>query len=85
MPVPNDTHPVVERLLIEGFRRMTPTQKLAQVDAMTLALQQLALADIRRRYPGASEREESLRLASRRLDRATMMRVFGWDPDERGR
>ena len=85
VPAPNDTHPFVARMIIEGFRRMSPSEKLQRVEEMTLAIQELALADVRRRYPDASEREQQLRLASRRFDRETMIRVFGWDPDQRGR
>lgn len=84
MALPNDTHPAIERMLIEGFRRMSAAEKLARVNAMTLAVQELALADIRRRYPEADAREQALRLASRRLDADTMRRVFGWDPVAQG-
>src|SRR4029079_10095599 len=70
MPPPNtggpgDTSPAVEAILIEGYRRMSPSQKLERVRAPNHAVQELALADIRRRHPSASERELSLRLASR--------------------
>ena len=74
-----DTHPAVEALLIEGYRRMSPTEKLERVRTLTLAVQQLALADIRRRHPDADARELSLRLASRWLDPDLMLRAFGWD------
>jgi hypothetical protein len=84
MALPTDTHPAVERILIEGFRRMTASEKLERVRAMTLAAQELALVDIRRRHPDATEREQALRLASRRLDAASMRRIFGWDPAKQG-
>ena len=42
-----DTHPTVEALIIEGYRRMSPAQKLARVAALTRTVQELALADIR--------------------------------------
>jgi hypothetical protein len=31
-------------------------------------------------YPDAGEREVFLRVAARRLDRETMIKVYGWDP-----
>jgi len=31
-------------------------------------------------YPEADEREIFLRVAARRLDRDTMIKVYGWDP-----
>src|SRR5438270_8130046 len=65
VPAPNDTDPLVEAMLVEGYRRMSPSQKLERVRALTRAVQELALVDIRRRHPDADEREQALRLASR--------------------
>lgn len=84
MSEPNDTHPVVEAMIVDGYRRMSPSQKLGRVAALTRALDELVLADVRRRFPDASEREQALRVASRRLDAETMRRAFGWDPDREG-
>jgi hypothetical protein len=81
---PNDTDPRVEALLIEGYRRMSPSQKLERVRALTRAVQELALLDIRRRHPDADERELALRLASRWLEPELMVRAFGWDVREVG-
>lgn len=80
----NDTSPEIERLLIEGYRRMSPSQKLRRVSEMTLAVQQLALARIKRQYPDRTEHEYRLRLASLWLGRETMCKVFGWDPEIEG-
>jgi len=74
----NDTDPRVEAILIEGYRSMSASQKLARVRALNLTVQRLASADIRRRFPGADEREVALRVASRWLDHALMFRAFGW-------
>jgi hypothetical protein len=82
--IPNDTHPSIERMQIEGYRRMTPTQKLAIVAGLSETVEQLALMDIRRRHPTADDREQKLRLISRWVDGATMRRVFNWDPDVMG-
>jgi hypothetical protein len=79
-----DTHPAIEELLVSGYRKMTPAQKMAIVSDLTITVQQLALADIKRRHPFADEREQKLRLASRWLGADTMRRVFGWDPDVQG-
>lgn len=76
---PNDTDPSIEALIIDGLRRMTPSQKLELVGQMTRTVQELAIADVRRRYPRADEREVSLRAASRWLGPEIMLRVFGWD------
>jgi hypothetical protein len=77
--VPDDTHPAIRTLLIEGYRKMSPAQKLERVRALNHAVQQLALMDIRRRHPDADEREQALRLASRWIEPELMVRAFGWD------
>lgn len=80
----NDTHPSIEAILIEGYRKMSPTQKLERVGALTRAVQELALLDVRRRHPNADLREQALRVASRWLDGDLMVRAFGWDVREMG-
>ena len=80
-----DTSPAAERVLIEGYRRMSPQQKLERVVALNRALEQLARARLRAQYgEQMPEREMRLRLASLRLDRETMIKAFDWDPEERG-
>lgn len=81
-----DTSPEAERVLIRGYRRMSPGERLQRVVALNRALDQLAEARIRASCgPELSERELRLRIASLSLDRDTMVRVFGWDPREKGR
>lgn len=75
----NDTDPRVEAILVSGYRAMSVSQKLARVTALTRAVQELALLDIRRRHPDAGQREVALRLASRWIDADLMKRAFGWD------
>lgn len=70
--------------MIEGYRRMTPAQKARCVSELTIAVQKLALLDIRRRHPDESDREHALRLASRWLPRESMVKAFGWDPEAKG-
>ncbi|MCK4765273.1 MAG: hypothetical protein KAW12_23940 [Candidatus Aminicenantes bacterium] len=80
----SDTSPDIEEILVTGYRRMTPQQKLKRVDELTKAVQQLALARIRQQYGKIPEREERLRLAALWLDRETMIKVFNWDPEVKG-
>jgi hypothetical protein len=80
----SDTHPSIETLLVEGYRTMSPAQKLNQVRALNRTIQEFALRDIRRRHPDADARELALRLASRWLDPDLMRRAFGWDVDQVG-
>ena len=75
-----DTDPAIEALRIEGFRRMSPAQKLALVGAMTKNVRELALSGIRSRHPGIDDREAMLRLAAMSVDPAILFKAFGWDP-----
>jgi len=81
---PHDTPPHIQKILIAGYRNMSPQQKLKRVSELTRAVQQLALARIRKHYGICSEREQQLRLASLWLDRDTMIKVFQWDPQKEG-
>ena len=84
-PMALDTPPEVERILIEGYRRMTPAEKLRRVAELGELAERMAAARIRQQYgPDLSERELQLRLAALRLDRATMIEVFDWDPEAKG-
>jgi len=82
--LPNDTHSRIEALPIEGYRKISPSQKLERVGALTRAVQELALMDIRRRHPGAAPREHALRVASCWIGPELMIRAFGWDVREVG-
>ena len=75
----DDTRPAVKAMLIDGYRKMSPTEKIDRVRSLTLAIQELALADIRRRHPEADAREQALRVASRWIEPTLMARAFGWD------
>ncbi len=79
-----DTHPTIEAVLIEGLRAITPSEKLQIVNQLTLAVQQLALADVRRRHPDADARELELRVASRWIEPELMLAAFGWDVERMG-
>jgi hypothetical protein len=84
-PSVTDTSPDAERVLLEGYRRMSPREKLQRVVALNGALERLARARIRAQYgERLADRELQLRLGALRLDRSVMVRVFGWDPDVEG-
>ena len=76
-----DTDPAIERRQIDGLRQMSPARKFALVSALTRNVRQLSLAGIRLRHPGIDDREATLRLAALNLERAIMVRAFGWDPE----
>lgn len=62
-PLTLDTAPEIERLQIEGWRRMSAEEKAAIVTGLTRAAYDLALAGLHARHPDASPRELFLRLA----------------------
>jgi hypothetical protein len=74
-----DTSAEIERRQIDAWRAMNAAQKLAIVSQLTLATEELARAGILEPHPSATGREIELR-----LDRDTMIRVFGWDPEKQG-
>jgi hypothetical protein len=80
----SDTDKEAERLLIELARAIPAWKKFQQVANATEAIRAFAKAGILRRNPDASEEELKLRLASLALDRETMIRVYGWDPEVKG-
>lgn len=79
-----DTDPQVERALFDRYRSMTPSERMDHVSMLGRLAEDVALADLRRRYPDATDGDNRLRLASRWIDRETMIRLYGWDPDTRG-
>jgi hypothetical protein len=80
-----DTPAEVEQVLVEGYRRMSPAEKLGRVAALNRALIQLARARLRRQYgPDLTERELRLRVAALHLPREIMVEVFDWDPHVHG-
>jgi hypothetical protein len=81
----SDATPDAERAMIERWRHATVEEKLAEMVSLGLKQKELAMAELRRRYPSASERENQLRFASRTIDRETMIRAFGWDPELHGK
>lgn len=80
----NDIDPAIERLIVDRWRSMSAAEKVQQVRELTNTARRFSLAGIRRRHPGASERELRLQLASFWLDRDTMVRLFDWDPEIHG-
>lgn len=81
----HDTDPAIDAELFERYRRMSAVEKLAHVAGLGRMAEQLALGGMQTRYPNATDEENRLRLLSRRVDRETMIRLYGWDPEAEGR
>jgi hypothetical protein len=62
-PLSLDTSPDIERRQIESWRRMSPAQKAALVTGLTRAAWEMTSAGVRQRHPGATPREQFLRVA----------------------
>jgi hypothetical protein len=72
-------------MLLDAYRAQGPNEKLRRVQELNEAVLQLAAARIKQQYGSVTDRELRLRLAALWLDRDTMVRVFGWDPEQMGR
>jgi hypothetical protein len=83
-PLSPDTHPDIERIWIDGIRKMSTAEKMRRIVELNRLGYRLALADVRSRYPDETEREWDLRVASRYFSADVMRKVFHWDPDEKG-
>ena len=79
-----DTPPEIQKILIQGYRKMSPLDKMRRVSELNRSIQQMALARIRREYGDITEDEEKLRLASLWLDKNLMIKAFGWNPQQEG-
>ena len=79
-----DTDEKSDRLLFELYGQLTPVERIRMVWDLGQACDGRACIGIRQRYPDATEREVELRLAALKYGRDLMVRVFAWDPEERG-
>jgi hypothetical protein len=76
-----DTDPKALEVFLDLQRKMTAEEKLRAVFQLNDFLMRLVEAGVRSQHPQADDREVFLRCAARRLDRETMIRVYGWDPE----
>lgn len=74
-PQSSDTSERVDRMLIEGYRRMSPAEKIARIRALSETAYLFAAAGEKRSDPAASDGEVRLRVAARRLDDELVKRV----------
>lgn len=81
---PLDTDPRIRTIVDQLLEEMSIQDRAAVFDQLCIDTQQLAYAGIRRRHPGASEREVFLRFAALRLGRDLCRDVYGWDADLEG-
>ena len=78
-----DTSYETELLLFERWRSMDPTEKAELMGAASVALQDLTMAGLEQRLPGASRRELELRAMALMYGKDVVRQVLGVDvPDE---
>jgi hypothetical protein len=85
MKVPfSDTTPEAQQMHYEMMRRLPAPQRLALAFELTEAVRKLILSDLHQRFPQASDQEIRRRFIARVLPRADVIRVYGFDPQQKG-
>jgi hypothetical protein len=77
----SDTGAKALEVFLARQRSMSPAEKFQAVFEQNELLRSLSEARERQLHPRATDREIFLRVTAHRLDRETMKRVYGWDPD----
>ncbi|MDQ2920199.1 MAG: hypothetical protein M3R52_01085 [Acidobacteriota bacterium] len=83
-PLSPDTTPTAQQMHFELMRQLPGWKRLTLAFDLTQAMRRLVLADIRRRYPGASDEEVRRRFIARVLPRDDVIRAYGFDPRQEG-
>ncbi len=78
-----DTHPGIEKKLIEIEREMSFEDKLVCIRQMNMMMRQLALQGLRERYPDATEAEIQRRLMGMILGEELAAKAYGPLPSKR--
>ena len=74
-----------EEAYLERLRQMSPWEKLQEVQRLNQIAFEEEAAKMRSKYGAEiSDREVRLRILSRQVDRETMLKAFGWDPEIKG-
>jgi hypothetical protein len=74
--------PGEEEQQIERYRHMSMNEKFNEIGVLTCLEDERQRADIRARYGNISNEEMRMRLGVLRLGRETMVKIFGWAPED---
>ena len=74
---PRDTDPRIAKMIVEGYRRMPPAEKLARVFDLTRAVRELSAARIKREHPVLDAREVQVRVAELCYGKELVRRALG--------
>lgn len=80
----SDTSPEAFRVRCELVRKMPVWKRLAMACELTQATRMQMLADLRSRFPHASEDELRRRFISKLLTRDEVIAAYGFDPVKEG-
>jgi hypothetical protein len=83
-PLSTDTTPEAQQMHFALMRRLPDWKRLTLALELTQATRQLVMADIRSRFPSASNEELRRRFIARVLSREEVIRAYGFDPREEG-
>lgn len=83
-PLSPDTSPEAQQVLFELLRRAPVWKRLALTCELLQTTRNLMRADLRRRFPHASDDELRRRLIARLLPREDVIRAYGFDPVQEG-
>jgi hypothetical protein len=77
----DDTAPAIAAMVLDGYRKMTPSDRLRRMSALTVDLRRLVIADLLRRQPHATPTTVRAELARRFLPPELAARVTRADAD----
>ena len=80
----SDTTPEVQQIHYEMMRGLSAAKRLSLALELTEALRKLILANLRQRFPQASDEDIRRRFIARVLPRADVISIYGFDPGEEG-
>ncbi|HEX9422500.1 MAG TPA: hypothetical protein VF899_04605 [Pyrinomonadaceae bacterium] len=83
-PLSLDTTPEAQQMHFKLMRRLSAWKRLRLALELTQATRQLILADIRHRFPAATDEEIRRRFIARVLPREDVIRAYGFDPKQEG-
>ena len=80
----SDTTPDAQKMVYELMGRMPGWKKLKLTSELIETTRKLMQADLRKRFPQASETELHRRFVARALSHDEVIRVYGFDPEKEG-
>ena len=79
-----DTSEETERVLLDLLRKKSTAERIRMAASLTACIRALVKNSLKERYPSADDQELRCRFAALWLGREWAVRVYGWDPEQRG-